>query len=260
MDLCLDVGNSYIYGGLCEGEKIHLRFRHASHKEMSSDQFGLFLRSVLRENDFEIDLVKRISICSVVPAIDYTIRSACIKYFKMNPFFLTHESETGLDNAYQQPAAVGADRIANAVAAVHSHPNMNLIVIDFGTATTLCAITKNKKYLGGAIMPGMKLSRDTLKDNAAKLFPVEILKPRQAVGQSTIESLQSGLFYMQVGALKELTSQFAEEVFQDQPPMIIATGGFSHLFKESSLFSIHDPDLVLRGLQILARMNEKAHV
>ncbi|MBI2785848.1 MAG: type III pantothenate kinase, partial [Legionella longbeachae] len=127
MILCIDVGNSHIYGGVFNGEEIKLRFRHTS-KVSTSDELGIFLKSVLRENDCLAEEIKQIGICSVVPQIDYSLRSACVKYFAIEPFLLQAGVKTGLNIKYRNPVEVGADRIANAIAATHLYPNQNVIV------------------------------------------------------------------------------------------------------------------------------------
>ncbi|KTC66109.1 pantothenate kinase (plasmid) [Legionella adelaidensis] len=254
MMLCLDVGNSHIYGGVFEGEEIRLRFRHTS-KVSTSDEFGIFLKSVLRENGCSPDAIKKIAICSVVPQLDYSLRSACLKYFSVEPFFLQAGVKTGLNIKYRNPIEVGADRIANAIAGTHIYPNKNLIIIDFGTATTFCAINAQKFYLGGVILPGVRLAADALAKNTAKLPPVEIVKVDHIIGRSTIESIQSGIFYGALGACRELISRIKKETFSDQEPLVLATGGFASLFENQKIYDYLVPDLVLQGIKLAIEMN-----
>lgn len=127
----------------------------------------VFLKSVLRENNCLPESIKQIGICSVVPQIDYSLRAACVKYFSIDPFLLQAGVKTGLNIKYRNPVEVGADRIANAIATTHLYPNQNVIVIDFGTATTICVISAQKAYMGGAILPGVRLSVDAL----SKILP-----------------------------------------------------------------------------------------
>ncbi len=254
MLLCLDVGNSHIYGGVFIGEEIKLRFRHTS-KVSTSDEMGIFLKSVLRENDCAPNLIKTISICSVVPQLDYSLRAACVKYFGVEPFFLQAGVKTGLNIKYRNPIEVGADRIANAIAASHFYPNQSLIIIDFGTATTFCVVTAEKAYLGGVIIPGVRLSVDALSHNTAKLPTVEIIKTEMVVGRSTIESIQSGIFYGSVGACREIIQTIKAQLFQDKPVLVLATGGFSSLFEQQHIYDLLLPDLVLHGLRIATTLN-----
>ncbi len=210
--------------------------------------------------------IEHIAICSVVPNVDYSLRAACIKYFAITPFFLQAGAKTGLQIKYYNPAEVGADRIANAIAAVNQFPNQNLIVVDFGTATTVCVISAEREYLGGVILAGIQLSMNALQTNTAKLFPVEIIQPKSMLGRSTTESIQSGLFYSQLATIKEISAHICHKYFSAHAPVIIGTGGFAHLYQDHNLFTMILPDLVLQGLQIALTNNvlnpqpEAAHV
>jgi len=255
MILCLDVGNTQVYGGIFANGKILLHFRYNSKSTYSSDQHGIFLKSILRENNVNSNAIRHIAICSVVPNMDYSLRAACIKYFSINPFFLQADAKTGLDIKYYNPKEVGADRIANAIAAVDEFPNQNIIVVDFGTATTICVISAQKEYLGGLILAGIQLSMNALQTNTAKLFPVEIVQPRNVIGQSTTESIQSGLYYSQLATIKEISNYICANQFANSKPVIIGTGGFAHLFEAQNIFSVIKPDLVLHGLHLALTTN-----
>ena len=254
MMLCIDVGNSHIYGGIFANGEICLRFRHTS-KASTSDELGIFLKNVIRENQCSPEAIRDIAICSVVPQFDYSLRAACVKYFSVEPFFLQAGVKTGLNIKYRNPADVGADRIANAIAAIHSFPGKNLIIIDFGTATTFCVINAQREYMGGVILPGVRLAVDALALNTAKLPSVEIIKVKQVVGRSTIESIQSGVFYGAIGACRELIARIKKETFAGQDVLVLATGGFASLFDKQGIYDQHLPDLVLQGVSIAAEMN-----
>lgn len=248
MMLCIDVGNSHIYGGVFQGEEIRLRFRKTS-QASTSDEFGIFLKSVLRENGFEPASVHHIAICSVVPKLDYSLRSSCLKYFSIEPFILQAGVRTGLNILYRNPSEVGADRIANAIAAVKAYPDQNIIVLDFGTATTLCVIGRKRDYRGGAIVPGLRLAVEALSGNTAKLPSVEIVKPNQLIGRSTVESIQSGVYFGMLGACKELVARVRETFFANESVTVLATGGFASLFEKQGLYDKLVPDLVLQGIR-----------
>ncbi len=255
MILCLDVGNSQVFGGIIDNNKILLRFRYDSRSAYSSDQYGIFLKAVLRENHIDCSTIKHIAICSVVPNIDYSLRAACIKYFSIPPFFLQPYSKTGLEIKYINPLELGADRLANAIAAVDLYPQQNLIIVDFGTATTICAISANKEYLGGVILAGIQLSMNALQSNTAKLFPVQIIQPKNVIGHTTTESIQSGLYFSQLATVKEVTNHICANQFAAQAPIIIGTGGFAALFETENIFSVILPDLVLHGLSVALKSN-----
>ena len=255
MLLCLDVGNSQIYGGLFEDDLLRVQFRRTSQLRSSSDELGVFFRSVLRENNVNPDEISRVAICCVVPDLLYSLRACCQKYFGLDPLVLRPGIRTGLKIAYRDPKEVGADRIADAVGAVTMFPDRNLIVADFGTATTICAITSDKEFLGGNIIPGVRLSMEALEERTAQLPAVEILPPRTALGRSTVESIQSGLYWSNVGMVRELIGRITAEEFSDEAPVVIGTGGFAQLFNREELFDHVVPDLILAGLQEIVRLN-----
>lgn len=255
MDLCLDVGNSQIFGGLFDGDELKVSFRRTSQLRSSSDEFGVFFRSVLRENGVDPDRIGRIAICCVVPDLLYSLRACCQKYFSLEPVVLRPGIRTGLKIRYEDPKEVGADRIADSVGATVLFPGRNVIVVDFGTATTLCATSGNKEFLGGNILPGVRLSMEALADRTAQLPAVEILPPKRAVGRSTIESIQSGLYWSNVGMVREIVSRISAEEFADDPPIVIGTGGFAQLFSREELFDEVVPDLILIGLKEIVRLN-----
>jgi len=255
MLLCLDVGNSQIYGGLFEDDLLRVQFRRTSQLRSSSDELGVFFRSVLRENNVNPDEISRVAICCVVPDLLYSLRACCQKYFDLDPLVLRPGIRTGLKIAYRDPKEVGADRIADAVGAVTMFPDRNLIVADFGTATTICAITRDKEFLGGNIIPGVRLSMEALEERTAQLPAVEILPPRTALGRSTVESIQSGLYWSNVGMVRELIGRITTEEFSDEAPVVIGTGGFAQLFNREELFDHVVPDLILAGLQEIVRLN-----
>lgn len=255
MILCLDVGNTQIHGGIFEQGQLKFQFRITSKTGASSDEFGLFLKSVLRENDFDSKKITKISICSVVPEVMHSLTGACEKYFKIKPFFLQAGVKTGLKITCKNPSEVGADRIANAVAATHLYPNQNLIIVDFGTATTFCAITKGKEYLGGVIQAGMRISMAVLEQKTSKLPSVEIVVPKNVVGRNTVESIQSGLYFGAIGTVKEITHRIIKNEFDNKQATVISTGGFSSLFKNENIFDHEDPYLALKGLFLSLNMN-----
>ena len=256
MILCLDVGNSQVYGGLFENGHLRAQFRRTSLEHSSSDELGVFFRSVLRENKIDPDAVQFIAICCVVPDMLYSLRACCQKYFGVEPLILRPGIKTGLKISYRDPKEEGADRIADAVGAIKLFPGRNLIVADFGTATTLCAITRDKEFLGGNIIPGVRLAMEALEAKTAQLPSVEIVPPASAFGRSTIESIQAGLYWSNVGMMRELVARITAEVFSDEAPLVIGTGGFAQLFTREKLFDHLVPDLILTGLMEIIRLNK----
>jgi type III pantothenate kinase len=249
MLLCLDVGNTHIMGGVFKENILLFRFRCATQLIGTSDQFGMFLISIMRNNNILPENIEATAVCSVVPGCDYTIKHTITNYICKNYFVLQTGVKTGLNIKYKNAKEIGADRIANAIAAINQFANRNIIIIDMGTATTLCVITKNRDYIGGSILPGLRLGMESLKNNTSKLMEVDIEMPANYVGQTTRECIQSGLYFGQLGALKEIISGIKTEVFKNDSLIVVGTGGFSQLYKDKALFDVILPDLVLQGLQ-----------
>ena len=251
MILCLDVGNSHIYAGLFKDNDIKLTIRYPSNQALTSDTLGFFLRQVIRENTFDPDSITKIGLCSVVPSLDYSVQAACKKYFKLNPIELKPGVKTGIKLDVKNPLEVGSDRIAKIIAATEHFKAHNVIIVDFGTATTLCAVSKNKVFLGGAILPGVRISMEALSQKTANLYAVDILAPECALGKTTEANIQSGIYYSQLGAILELKKHFTSEAFKGEASTLIATGGYGALFKKEKIFAAYLPDLVLHGLRIM---------
>jgi type III pantothenate kinase len=255
MILTLDVGNSQMFGGVFRDGALTMRFRKPSRLPTSSDELGVFLRGVLRENGEHPDRIEQIAFCSVVPEVIYSLRSCCRKYFGVDPFILQAGVRTGLKIRYRNPLEVGPDRIANAIAATHLYPDRNLIVIDFGTATTFDVVRAGRDFLGGIILPGIRISMEALERNTARLPNVEIVSAVELVGRSTVEGIQSGLYFGNRAAVEGLTREIRQRVFDGQPTLTIATGGFSRLFEHAGVFDVLLPDLVLVGLERALALN-----
>lgn len=255
MILCLDVGNTQLYCGVYADDRLVSQFRRTSAARASSDELGVFLLAALRENGIDPQQISRIALSSVVPDMLYSLRSCCQKYFRLEPLVLRPGVKTGLKIRYKDPKEVGADRIADAVGALKLFPGRNLIVVDFGTATTLTAITRHGEFLGGSILPGVRLGLDALVERTAQLPAVEIVPASRAIGRSTVESIQNGLYWGNVGMIRELTARMTAEAFADEAPLLVGTGGFSHLFDSEQLFDAVVPELILVGLREALRLN-----
>lgn len=255
MILTIDVGNTSTTCGLFDGDKIVLQFRRETNIHSSSDEIGIFFRDVLRENGYDWKQITRIGVCSVVPSVNYSLSSACSKYLNQEPLFIQAGIKTGLKLKYSNPKEIGADLIAAAMGAVHLYPNKDLIIADLGTATTLELVSKDKEFLGGSILPGLKISIDALATGTAKLPMVEIAKPEGILGSTTTEAIQVGLFYGNAGAIKEICYIYQKNVFRGEKPLIIATGGFAKIFAQYSLFDHIVPELVLTGVKCAIDMN-----
>lgn len=258
MILALDVGNSQIHGGVYAGNdqrELKLQFRKNTQNSNSSDEMGLFLVQVLRENQIDPKSIRQIAICSVVPDLNHSLKGACNKYFGITPFMLQAGTKTGLKIKYRNPLEVGSDRIANSIAASHLYPGQNAVIVDFGTATTYDVVTADKEYLGGLILPGLRISMEALESRTAKLPSVEIVAPTDIIGRSTVESIQAGLYFQNLFAHQGITERIKKECFSGQSVVVLGTGGFSRMFERDGGFSAVIPELVLLGLNLALKMN-----
>lgn len=258
MLLCLDVGNTQIHGGVFDGDTLRCQFRKSTRPHDSADELGIFFTSVLRENDVEPRIVMRVAVCCVVPAALHSLRGACSKYFQRDPFVLQAGVKTGLKVRYRNPHEVGADRIAGAIGAMLRHPQQDLLVVDCGTATTIDVVTASADYMGGVIMPGVGVSAASLASNTAKLPSVEIARPENVLGRTTIESIQSGLYHGHIGAIRHVVAELRREAFSGGKPAVIGTGGFARMFETEGLFDEIAPELVLWGLKHAEELNREA--
>jgi type III pantothenate kinase len=249
MLLTLDVGNTQIYCGVYDGDELKTSFRRTSSVRASSDEFGVFFRGALRENGVAPEQIEMAAICSVAPDAVHSLRNCFRKYFHLEPFLLQPGVKTGLKVRYRNALEVGADKIANAVGALSRFPGRNLIIVDFGTATTLCAVGKDREYLGGVITPGIQISMAALESHTARLPVVEIVRPAEVLGRSIVESIQSGLYYGAIATVRSIAAAITAEHFGDDPPLIIATGGFGRLFQSEGIFDEFVPELPLLGLR-----------
>jgi type III pantothenate kinase len=249
MLLCLDIGNTHIHGGVFDGDSLRAQFRKTTHPIGTSDELGVFFSAVLQKHGLDAKAIRRIALCSVVPAAVHWVRNACMDYFHCYPFVLQAGAKTGLKVRYRNPHEVGADRIANAIAATQRHPDRDLLVVDCGTATTFDVVTRAGDYLGGAIIPGVGISAEMLASRTARLPSVEISKPEAALGRTTVESIQSGLYNGHIGSIRQLISELSKEAFEGRRPYLVGTGGFAGLFAGEGLFDEIVPELVLWGLK-----------
>lgn len=255
MILTFDIGNSHICGGIFNQDELLLQFRYDSKQIGTSDELGVFIRSVLRENDIDYHTIDRIGVASVVPSIDYTLRAACIKYFNQTPLFLKPGLKTGIQIKTNNPNEVGADLVAGAMAAKVMYPNRDLLIFDLGTATTCTYINKNGDFMGASFAPGIKLMMESLHSNTAKLMSIDIAKPDAAIGKNTKTAIQSGIYYATYGLMDQLIRQTQAEHSLKERPLTIGTGGFSTMFATSKIFDASVSELVLIGIKQMLNLN-----
>jgi type III pantothenate kinase len=249
-----DVGNTNIVLGVYKGDELKYHWRIETDRNRSADEYGMIIKALFDFAKLSFSDICGIIISSVVPPIMFSLERMCQKYFHVKPMVVGPGIKTGLDLKIDNPREVGADRIVNAVAAIHDYGSP-LIIIDFGTATTFCYINEHRQYMGGAIAPGINISTEALYSRAAKLPRIEIARPEGGViGKNTVASMQSGVLYGYVGQVEGIVKRMFEQ--SAQKPSVIATGGLAPLIaKESDMIDIVDPFLTLKGLQLIYKRN-----
>ena len=249
MLLAIDLGNTNTVFGVYEGDQLVMHWRLSTQKDRTVDEYGILLRNLFSLERIEAKRIRRVVIASVVPPLDPVLNEMASAYFAVKPMFVTHEN-AGIPILYDDPREVGADRIVNAVAVLHKY-GKPAIVVDFGTATTFDAITAAGEYRGGVIAPGIVISAEALYEHAAKLPRIEIQKPANVIGTSTITSMQSGLVYGYVALVDGIITRMKEEL--GSKTRVIGTGGQApFISQETRLIETVDPNLTLDGLQLLA--------
>ncbi len=258
MLLVIDVGNTNIVAGVFDGKTLKDHWRFSTDRSKTADEFGILMRSMFAYSDMEMQNISSIIISSVVPPVLIPLCRMCERYFSIRPMVVGPGIKNGIFIRYDNPKEVGADRIVNAVAALHkySHLNWPMIGLDFGTANTFCALLPNGEYLGGAIAPGIGISVDALFQRAAKLPRIELIKPKTVICRNTVRSMQAGAIYGFVGQTEGIVNHMKKELGGDA--FVIATGGFANtIAAESDVIDVVEPFLTLDGLRILYEKNAK---
>lgn len=258
MVFVIDVGNTNIVLGVFKDKKLLADWRLSTDVPRTADEYGMLIKALFDNAGYRIDMVEGIIVSSVVPNIMYSLEHMIRKYFKIEPLIVGPGIKTGINIKYDNPKEVGADRIVNAVAA-HQIYGGPLIIIDFGTATTFCAVTSNSDYLGGAIVPGIKISSEALFARAAKLPRVELVKPPSVICRNTVQSMQSGIVYGYIGLVDYIVNKMKEEMkkYDKKDCFVVATGGLAKLiYSDSNTIDEINPYLTLEGLRILYEMNK----
>jgi type III pantothenate kinase len=253
MLLAVDAGNTNVVFAVHDGHEWRGRWRIATRDDRTSDEYAVWLLTLLQFSGLKPADIDRCVIGTVVPAALYNLRRLSREWFDVEPLVARATVNWGFDIRVERPQEVGADRLLNALAS-HTHYTGPLVVIDFGTATTFDVVDADGSYLGGVIAPGINLSIEALHRAAARLPRIGIGRPQSVIGRDTIAAMQSGIYWGYVGMIEGIVSRIRAEY--DAPLKVIATGGLAPLFAEgTTIIERIDPDITLEGLRLLAERN-----
>ena len=253
MLLTMNINNTNTMVGLYVGDKWVANWRIKTDQAKQPDEYAMLLRNLFLHNELNWSDVTGVALSSVVPPLTASFVDLCQRYFHLEPFLVTHKSNTGVKILIDHPAEVGTDRILNALAARELH-GCPCIAVDFGTATTFDTVSQDGDYIGGAIAPGLGIAADALFSRTARLPRIELKAPPAAIGRNTIHAMQSGLIFGYLGLVEGMVNRFREEL--GGRAKVIATGGMAHfLAQESDIFETVDQMLTLNGLRLIYDLN-----
>jgi type III pantothenate kinase len=253
MLLAIDIGNTNVVLGVFNEDKLIENWRVGTNSKITPDEYAMIFKDLFGFAGLEFKHITGVIISTVVPPLLPVMIEMSRKYFRIEPMVVTHEIKTGITIKYDNPKEIGADRIVNAAAGykIYGGP---IIIVDFGTATTFCAVTKGGEYLGGAITPGVKISAEALFQRASKLPRVELTKPPKVIGADTISAMQSGIIYGYAGLVDGIVGRMKKELSPDAK--VVATGGLAELIApETKTIQELKPHLTLEGLRFLYSIN-----
>ena len=254
MLLVVDIGNTNIALGVFEGNDLIQNWKIRSEREKTSDEYEITLLNLMSLAHLEVKTINSIIISSVVPPLTPIFQSLSQNLLKVNALVVGPGLKTGMPILYENPQEVGADRVVASVAAFEKYGGP-AIIVDFGTATTFDAISESGEYLGGAIAPGIQISAEALYLKTAKLPRIEIKKPKNAIGRTTVTSMQSGLYFGYIGLISNIIEEITKELGKETK--IVATGSFaSQIFQDLDSIQYLEPFLVLEGLRIIHDRNK----
>ncbi len=255
MLVAIDVGNTNIVMGVYKDRQRLFHFRVATSAEKSRDEYGLLFIQLLNNRGVQKEDIEGVIISSVVPPVMYSLERAVKDYLGHIPMVVTNDMDLGMDILYENPKEVGADRLVNAVAVLKRY-SAPAIVVDFGTATTFCAINRKGQYMGGAICPGIKISVEALFSRTAKLPRIELIPTKNIIGRSTVESMQAGVIHGYAGQVDYIVKLMKEEMGCPDAK-VIATGGLAAMIsREAKSIDVIDGMLTLDGLLEIYEMQK----
>jgi len=253
MLLAIDIGNTNIALGIFEGETLRATWNVATDIDKTADEYAVLLLNLLPMEGLNLSDIDHVSIACVVPPLLTIFEELSQRYFKISPLIVGPGVKTGVRICTDNPREVGADRVANAAAAHHLYSGP-MILIDFGTATTLDVLSKEGDYLGGAIAPGILISAEALFERASKLPRVELVPPEHAIGKNTVTTMQSGIIFGYVGLIESLVNRMNSELGQEA--YVVATGGLAEIIaRQTKVVNTVNMHLTLIGLRLIHELN-----
>ena len=254
MFLAIDIGNTNIVLGCIDGDEILFSERISTDHSKTSLEYALTFRSILSLHKIPLEEIGAAIIASVVPPITSCIENAVKKLSDCRIYTVGPGIKTGLNILMDNPAQVGADLIVGAVAGIHDYPCPQ-ILIDMGTATTICVIDRNRNYIGGMILPGLQVSLDSLTSRTSQLPRISLDPPRRVIGKNTVECMKSGILYGSASMLDGMIDRIEKEL--KTQPTVVATGGLAgRIIPLCRHEIILDDDLLLRGLRYIYDLNK----
>ncbi len=249
MLLVIEVGNTNTGVGVYDGRRLLVSWRLTSRREQTADEYGVFIQTLLGTRGIEPRRITGVAISNVVPPVQQTLEWMCEAYFGLHPFTVQPGINASIPLRVDHPTEVGADRVCNVVAgmALYGKP---LIVVDFGTATNFDVVNARGEFVGGAIAPGLMIAAEALISRGARLYRVELVRPKEAIGRNTVTNIQSGVVYGYAGLVDGLVERMRREL--DGDVKVVATGGLAEQMREvaGSIQEVN-PNLRLEGLRMI---------
>jgi len=255
MLLAIDCGNTNTVFSIFDGESFIATWRTSTEWQRTADQYYVWLRTLMSLNKIDV-AIDEVIVSSTVPRVVFNLRVLCNRYFDCRPYVVGKpDCLLPVDVRVDSGTQVGPDRLVNTVGGFDLH-GPDLIVVDFGTATTFDVVGRDGAYVGGVISPGVNLSLQALHDAAAALPLVDVTKPAQVVGKNTVDCMQSGIFWGYVGLINGVVERIKEE--RARPMKVIGTGGLAPLFQQGdALFDVFEDNLTMHGLVVIHRHNKE---
>lgn len=256
MLLAIDVGNTTITIGLFQGEQLRATWRIATDHQRLADEYAVIILGLLDVEGVKSGEINDAVLVSVVPDLIPVFEKLFERHMSVRPLVVGTGTRTGVRILYDSPRDVGADRVADVVAAVKSYGPPPLIIVDLGTALVFDAVSAEGDYLGGALAPGIHIAAEALTERAAKLYPVELSRPPSAIGKNTVSALQSGLLFGYVSLIEGMVERFKQEL--GGAAKVVGTGGWAEVIaRETDVFDVVDPDLTLQGVRLIYEANRE---